>query len=333
MRLLPETSSLEVASFSPLLSGPSPLRLSCLSSRPLLASPATSCSQPRPSKRQESTLPPVSSLAFQDQLPKLPVPSLKDTLPKLLRTVRAVASEEQFEETMRCVRDLAKEGGEGHALQALLEARAAEHDNWMADWWLEIAYLGYRDPVIVWSSPGIVWPNQKFADIQQQIRFAARVISGALDYKITVDQQSIPVDRQGGKPLDMQQYFKVFGTCRIPGLPSDSQTFHPDSRHIVVIHRGHFYQVEVYGEAGELLSTDQIEDQLQKVVSMAPSEPAPGVGILTSLPRDLWAAHYPVLSKAATTNAEALKALESSLFTLSLDPAADDLEAHDDSSR
>ena len=72
---------------------------------------------------------------------------------------------------MRCVRDLAKEGGEGHTLQALLEARAAEHDNWMADWWLEIAYLGYRDPVIVWSSPGIVWPNQKFADIQQQIRF------------------------------------------------------------------------------------------------------------------------------------------------------------------
>ena len=70
-------SSFPLSSFSPLLSGPSPLRLSCLSSRPLLASPAISCSQPRPSNRQESTLPPVSSLAFQDQLPKLPVPSLK----------------------------------------------------------------------------------------------------------------------------------------------------------------------------------------------------------------------------------------------------------------
>ena len=84
--------------------------------------------------------------------------------------MRAVASEEQFEETMRCVRELAKEGGDGHALQALLEARAQEHDNWMSDWWLEIAYLGYRDPVIVWSSPGIVWPNQEFSDTQQQIR-------------------------------------------------------------------------------------------------------------------------------------------------------------------
>ena len=84
--------------------------------------------------------------------------------------MRPLASEEQFEETMRCVRELAKEGGDGHALQALLEARATEHDNWMADWWLEIAYLGYRDPVIVWSSPGIVWPNQEFSDTQQQIR-------------------------------------------------------------------------------------------------------------------------------------------------------------------
>ena len=91
--------------------------------------------------------------------------------------------------------------------------------------------------------------------------------------------------------------------------------------------------MEVYGEAGELLSAEQIEDQLQKVVAMAPSEPAPGVGILTSLPRDLWATHHPALAKAATANAEALKALESSLFTLSLDPAANQLEAHDDSSR
>ena len=84
--------------------------------------------------------------------------------------MRPLVSQEQFEETKRCVRDFAKEGGDGHALQALLEARAREQDNWMADWWLEIAYLGCRDPLTVWSSPGIAWPNQDFADTQQQIR-------------------------------------------------------------------------------------------------------------------------------------------------------------------
>ena len=176
-----------------------------------------------------------------------------------------MTTEEEFEETLRCVREFAREGGEGHSLQALLEARAAATENWLADWWLEMAYLGYRDPVIVWSSPGIVWPSQAFPDPQHWLRFAARVVAGALDYKIAVDEQSIPVDRQAGKPLDMQQYFKVFGTTRMPGAPSDTQSFHPESRHIVVIHQGHFYRVDVYGEAGELLSAEQVEAQLQQV--------------------------------------------------------------------
>ena len=83
--------------------------------------------------------------------------------------MRPLASDEQFEETKRCIRELAQEAGDGHALQALLVARAREHDNWMADWWLGIAYLGCRDP-LMWSSAGIAWPKQDFADTQQQIR-------------------------------------------------------------------------------------------------------------------------------------------------------------------
>ena len=48
-------------------------------------------------------------------------------------------------------------------------------------------------------------------------RFAARAVAGALDYKIGVDQRSLPVDMQRGRPLDMQQYFKVSTT--IPDFP------------------------------------------------------------------------------------------------------------------
>ena len=45
-----------------------------------------------------------------------------------------MTTEEEFEETLRCVREFAREGGEGHSLQALLEARAAATENWLADW-------------------------------------------------------------------------------------------------------------------------------------------------------------------------------------------------------
>lgn len=68
------------------------------------------------------------------------------------------------------------------------------------------------------------------------------------------------------------------------------------------------------------------------MVALAPDHPAHGVGLLTSLPRDLWAQHYPALYMAGT-NTLALRTIETALFTLSLDPAVSDLAAHDASSR
>merc|ERR1712130_631144 len=72
------------------------------------------------------------TLSMQNQLGKLPVPSLKDTLPKFLRTVRPLVNDNEYEETFE---------------KALLEERALKTENWFAGWWLDMAYLGYRDPV------------------------------------------------------------------------------------------------------------------------------------------------------------------------------------------
>lgn len=44
----------------------------------------------------------------------------------------------------------------------------------------------------------------------------------------------IPLDKMGKEPLDMNQYKKIFGTCRIPRENIDSLEFHPDSTHIVI---------------------------------------------------------------------------------------------------
>ena len=108
------STSHPLSSFSPFLTATPSLRLSCLSSQQGVSSPSLlspSCKVPRgcqvssqrqealsidhlsilsterrvtamyfcqvSSQRQESTQAPVSSLTFQDQLPKLPVPSLK----------------------------------------------------------------------------------------------------------------------------------------------------------------------------------------------------------------------------------------------------------------
>lgn len=52
----------------------------------------------------------------------------------------------------------------------------------MSDWWLQAAYLGYRLPVIVHSSPGTVGPRQNFKTPEDTHEFIARLIHAVSNY-------------------------------------------------------------------------------------------------------------------------------------------------------
>lgn len=116
------------------------------------------------------------------KLPRLPVPKLSDTLAKYLETVEPHLDAQRFENTKNIVAEFGRNGGIGEKLQQLLEKRAETKENWLSDptsnWWLDCAYLQYRDPVVVWSSPGLVFPQRKFVTIDDKIRYSAQVISG-----------------------------------------------------------------------------------------------------------------------------------------------------------
>lgn len=43
----------------------------------------------------------------------------------------------------------------------------------------------------------------------------------------------------GKSPLDMQQYKKIFGTCRLPGVKRDALSYNNDSKHVTVMHNNH----------------------------------------------------------------------------------------------
>lgn len=49
----------------------------------------------------------------------------------------------------------------------------------------------------------------------------------------------------GKNPLDMIQYKKVFGTCRIPHEKRDKLSFN-DSKHVTVIHNNHVSFLMLY---------------------------------------------------------------------------------------
>jgi hypothetical protein len=56
------------------------------------------------------------------------------------------------------VADFVKPGGVGQQLHSGLVDRSRKLENWFNDWWLDMAYLEYRERLPVWSSPGIPFP-------------------------------------------------------------------------------------------------------------------------------------------------------------------------------
>lgn len=123
----------------------------------------------------------------------------------------------------------------------------------------------------------------------------------------------------GKSELDMQQYNKVFGTCRIPGEPGDSMEFHPDSKHIAIVVNDVFFKVPVYAEDGSILGENQLRTQIQDCIATANKQSSPlKVGVLTADNRDNWAKAYQELTKNSS-NRISLSEIQKSLFVLSID--------------
>lgn len=115
----------------------------------------------------------------------------------------------------------------------------------------------------------------------------------------------------GNDPLDMNQYKRVFGTCRIPGIKRDGLEFHPNSTHIVVAYNNQvclckykaeqniscckfnlqFFKVPVYNKDKCVISNKQLVCALKEVLSSTKKSVAP-IGILTTEHRDTWGKVY-----------------------------------------
>ncbi|XP_076019712.1 carnitine O-acetyltransferase isoform X2 [Genypterus blacodes] len=269
-------------------------------------------------------------LSHQKSLPSLPVPALQQTCERYLAALEPIVELDELNNSKELVGEFQKPGGVGQRLQRGLEKRASNTDNWLSEWWIQTAYLDYRMPVVVHSSPGLVLPRMDFRDKEGQMRYAAKLIAGVLDFKTMIDNETLPVEFLGGSPLCMNQYYEVLSSCRIPGLKRDSIVNHAKSsrppKHITVVHNFQFFRLDVYGSDGAPLTTDQLYVQLKKICdSSLPSNKEP-IGILTTQHRDVWGKAYANLIKDKT-NKESVRAIQRSIFTLCLDGATPPVDA------
>uniref|UniRef100_A0A8D0REU7 Carnitine O-acetyltransferase n=1 Tax=Sus scrofa TaxID=9823 RepID=A0A8D0REU7_PIG len=264
------------------------------------------CVQVRPlGFLKPSSLTKVSShfKTHQDSLPRLPVPPLQQTLDHYLKALQPIVSEEEWAQTKQLVEEFQSPGGVGERLQKGLERRARKTENWLSEWWLKTAYLQYRQPLVIYSSP------------------VAHVGAGQGGGRAS-SPGTLPVEYLGGKPLCMNQYYQILSSCRVPGPKQDSVTnfskIKKPPAHITVVHNYQFFELDVYHSDGTPLTSDQIFTQLEKIWNSSLQTNKEPVGILTSNHRNSWAKAYSTLIKDKV-NRESVRSIQKSIFTVCLD--------------
>ncbi|EPS96518.1 hypothetical protein FOMPIDRAFT_1025351 [Fomitopsis schrenkii] len=262
-------------------------------------------------------------LRFEASLPRLPVPPLASTTAKYLETVQPHLTPEQYAKTQAAVKEFV-ESPLGKELQARLEARSKEPGmrSWLADWWNEAAYMGYRDPVVVYVSYFYVHVDDNHRP--SQARRAAQLLKAMLPFRYLVESKQLEPEKARGIPLAMESYEYLFHSSRYPVKPSDkAHKFDPAAHnHVVFVRKNKFFKVPLADKHGRELSAPELEAQIEKVISLAGSTKAPAVGALTSENRDIWADAREALLAASPSNAASLEEIESAMIIVPLDDIA-----------
>ncbi|KAF8519035.1 carnitine acetyl transferase [Hysterangium stoloniferum] len=269
--------------------------------------------------------PPAGTLSFggQSALQRLPVPPLNVTLSRLKRSLKAIAWDEaEFAASERKVDQFAN--GLGPELQGRLEQRRDEpgRAHWLEEWWDQLAYMGYRDSVMINVSYYYGFDAHPAHYPQTTAHRAAALTRATILFRRKLKRGELSPDATKEGPLCMDTWRWMFDCCRVPAPGSDWAVTYAnyndlgDSGHIVVFRKGRPWRVDVVAD-GQLLSTRDLEQQFKYIYEQG-SEEYPGVGVLTSSNRDIWAKNYTLLAEDPK-NAFILREIHSAAFVVSLD--------------
>ncbi|KAJ3598099.1 hypothetical protein NHX12_001613 [Muraenolepis orangiensis] len=222
--------------------------------------------------------------------------STKLWLSLYLESVSGLLDEEQYRQMETLANDFRNTSAP--QLQRYLMLKSWWATNYVSDWWEEYIYLRGRSPIMV---------NSNF-----YVMYRRKLERGELE----------PLRALGIVPMCSSQMERMFNTTRIPGIETDVVQHLTDRKHLVVYHKGRFFQVCLY-TGGRHLLPSELEMQFQRILTDT-TEPQPGELKLAALT----AGNRHHFSKGV--NKVSLRAVESAAFFLALD---DEAEGYDPAKR
>jgi carnitine O-acetyltransferase len=281
----------------------------------------------------------------QHSLPRLPVPTVQETLQKFVPTALPLATNNNnnnaLEEREHLLQAVEKFASQSLHLQQRLQERAANdgeyrNSSWLQHWWNTWGYLDVRDPVTINVSYFFHLADDSRATTNAER--GAAILQAAALYRQGVCSGSMPAERIGKgdkmKVLDSTAFKYMFHACRIPQRDQDAYEIHDPSmhRHVLVVRNGQFFVLDFCDQRGTPYSLATLEQGLQEVIQRADlnnnnnnnnqqQQQQPELGWLTSSNRDDWATARQDLLQVPGARA-ALDLLESAALCLCLDNAS-----------
>jgi carnitine O-acetyltransferase len=270
----------------------------------------------------------TSTFANEDQLPRVPLPTLEASCERFLQWCAPLLTEAELAETRAAVEEYLKPDSPARALHADLERFNATEGvrSWLDLFWPN-RYLGRRDRIALNANFFFLFRDEEAGQLDR----AAGLIAAALDYKAALDAETLPPMFARGVPQTMEQNKFLFSTTRIPGVPRDTvrvpySAAWPGpsrSRHIVVFFRGNAFRMDVVTENGRPHDLDDLIEGLREVMKAGDAPADISAGHLTTKARADWTATRARLL-ADPTNAAALETIETALFCVALEDFAPD---------
>ncbi|MCP3802651.1 choline/carnitine O-acyltransferase [Allokutzneria sp. A3M-2-11 16] len=254
----------------------------------------------------------VTTFEYEDKLPRVPLPTLEESCELFLEWCSPLLTADELAETEKAVAAFLA-SDTVHALQADL-VRYNESPgvrSWLDTFWPS-RYLGRRDRIALNANFFFLFKDSELGQVDR----AAALVASALEYKAALDAETIPPVVLRGQPQSMEQHRYLFSTTRIPGAEQDTVSGPVQAKHIVVFHHGQIFRMDVLGAEGKPHTLDELAGGLRAVLEADAAEDV-AVGHLTTKARAEWAASRARLLDLG--NAEALEAVESALFCVSLE--------------
>ncbi|KAJ7761889.1 acyltransferase ChoActase/COT/CPT [Mycena maculata] len=283
-------------------------------------------------------------------LPRLPVPELRKTLDRYLKSIEPFLLEDErhgglpFQTAYALRAKWADEfaSGVGQLCQERLLAldRASPH-NWLANFWANKAYLEWRSPLLINSNWWLAFHDDELIPVHAreempditpwQVRRGAWLAHRVLSFKDRLDRQELyPETTRTGIWL-RESVAKMFNIARIPKpkcdiLSKPPSVSNPDAQKIYIMVHGWSYAIPVYEPTSppRLSDVQEIETRIRSAVidaqqRLAAGDEAVPIGALTADERDRWTQNLQYLLNLSQQNDRTHHAICQSLLGLSLD--------------